>query len=73
MSQPRTFANKNYKNISRNDSSLKLGILDIINIKKKCIKGINIKHFSKALNISNINAKKTFSKTHRNSFGLFNK
>ena len=73
LSQPRTLANKNNKNISRNDSSLRLKILDIMNIKKKYIKGINIKNFSKALNISNINAKNTFSKTHRNSFGLFNK
>ena len=72
ISQPKTFVNKNNKIVSRNDSSLKLGILDIMNIKKK-LKGINIKNFSKALNISNINAKKTFSKTHRNSFGSFNK
>ena len=72
ISQPKTFVNKNNKIVSRNDSSLKLGILDIMNIKKK-LKGINIKNFSKALNISNINPKKTFSKTHRNSFGLFNK
>ena len=73
ISQPKTFVNKNNKIVSRNDSSLKLGILDIMNIKKKITKGINIKNFSKALNISNINAKKTFSKTHRNSFGSFNK
>ena len=72
ISQPKTFVNKNNKIVSRNDSSLKLGILDIMNIKKK-LKGINIKNFSKALNISNINPKKTFSKTHRNSFGSFNK
>ena len=73
ISQPKTFVNKNNKIVSRNDSSLKLGILDIMNIKKKITKGINIKNFSKALNISNINPKKTFSKTHRNSFGSFNK
>ena len=74
ISQPKTIRNKNNKcNVSRNDSSLKIGILDIMNIKKKDIKGINIKNFSKALNISNINAKKIFSKTHRNSFGLLNK
>ena len=73
ISQPKTIANKNNKNISRNDSSLKIGILDIMNIKKNDTKGINIKNFSKALNISNINSKNIFSKTHRNSFGLFNK
>ena len=74
VSQPKTIRNKNNKsNVSRNDSSLKIGILDIMNTKKKDIKGINIKNFSKALNISNINAKKIFSKTHRNSFGLLNK
>ena len=70
ISQPKTFRNKNNKNMSRNDSSLKIGILDIMNLKNKEIKGINIKNFSKALNISNINQKNIFSKTHRNSFVL---
>ena len=74
ISQPKTIANKNNnKNISRIDSSLKFGIIDMMNIKKKYIKGINIKNFSKALNLSNIAAKETFSKTHRNNFRLFNK
>ena len=73
ISQPKTITNKNSKGISRNESALKFGILDIMNIKKKKIKGININNFSKALNISNIKAKNTLSKTHRNNFGLFNK
>ena len=73
ISQPKTNANKNSKNASKNDSSLKIGILDIMNIKKNYIKGIQICNFSKVLNISNLNSKNTFSKTHRNSYGLFNK
>ena len=73
ISQPKTNINKSNKNISKNDSSLKLGISDIMNIKKKYIKGIHINNFSKVLNISNLNSKNTFSKAHRNSFGLFNK
>ena len=72
-SQPKTIYNKKIKNISRNDSSLRMGNLDILNIKKKYVKAINISNFSKALNVSNINSKNTFSKTHRSSFGLFNK
>ena len=73
ISQPKTISNKSNKSINRNNSSLKLGILDIMNIKKKYIKGINIKNFSKVLNISNINSKNGFSKTYRNSFGFLNK
>ena len=73
ISQPKTNINKSNENISKNDSSLKLGISDIMNIKKRYIKGIHINNFSKVLNISNLNSKNTFSKAHRNSFGLFNK
>ena len=72
-SQPKTISNKNNKTIIRNTSSLKLGILDIMNIKKKYIKKNNISNFSKVLNASNINMKNTFSKTYRNNYGLFNK
>ena len=73
ISQPKTISNKNNKSIIRNTSSLKLGILDIMNIKKKYINKINISNFSKVLNASNINMKKTFSKTYRNNYGHFNK
>ena len=73
ISQPKTISNKNNKSIIRNTSSLKLGILDIMNIKKKSIKKINISNFSKVLNASNINMKNTFSKTYRNNYGHFNK
>ena len=65
-SQTKTIVNKKKNNF--NDSSLKLGILDILNIKKNIIKGFNINNFSKVINGSNINSKNAFSKTHRNNF-----
>ena len=48
---------ENYNNISmnkisRNDSLSKLGFLDVVNMKKRVIKGINIKNFSKVLNVN---------------------
>ena len=73
-SQPKTIVSKGIKNMSRNDSSLKVGILDLVNSKKKYMKAFNISNFSKNLNnTSNLNAKNNFSKTHRSSLGLFNK
>jgi hypothetical protein len=70
VSQPKTNINR-YKNItSRNDSSLKVNMFDT---KRKYGNGICMNNFSKILNISNINSKNTFSKTHRGKFGLFNK
>ena len=65
-SQTKTIVNKKKSNY--NDSSLKIGILDIMNIKKNFAKGFNIGNFSKVLNGSNINQKNAFSKTHRNKF-----
>ena len=73
-SQPKTIVNKGIKYMSRNDSSLKVGILDLVNSKKKYMKAFNISNFSKNLNnTSNLNTKNNFSKTHRSSFGLINK
>ena len=73
-SQPKTIVSKGIKYISRNDSSLKVGILDLVNSKKKYMKAFNISNFSKNLNnTSNLNTKNNFSKTHRSSFGLINK
>lgn len=72
-SQPKTIVSKGIKYISRNDSSLKVGILDLVN-SKKYMKAFNISNFSKNLNnTSNLNTKNNFSKTHRSSFGLINK
>ena len=74
ISQPKTIVNKGIKYMSRNDSSLKVGILDLVNSKKKYMKAFNISNFSKNLNnTSNLNTKNNFSKTHRSSFGLINK
>ena len=73
-SQPKTIVSKGIKYISRNDSSLKVGILDLVNSKKKYMKAFNISNFSKNLNnTSNLNTKNNFSKTYRSSFGLINK
>lgn len=58
--------------MSRNDSSLKIGVSDALKIKHKNLKGINISSFSKITNFSNINIK-NISKTYRNSFGLHKK
>ena len=71
-SQPKTIVNKGIKYMSRNDSSLKVGILDLVNSKKKYMKAFNISNFSKNFNNTS-NLKNNFSKTHRSSFGLFNK
>ena len=72
ISQPKTIVNKGIKYMSRNDSSLKVGILDLVNSKKKYMKAFNISNFSK--NVNNTSSlKNNFSKTHRSSFGLFNK
>lgn len=38
--------------ISRNDSLSKLGFIDAVNVKKKVIKGIHIKNFSKIFNVN---------------------
>ena len=72
ISQPKTNFNKRIKNMSRNDSSLKIGVSDALKIKHKNLKGINICSFSKITNFSNINIK-NISKTYRNSFGLHKK
>ena len=62
-SQPKTIVSKGIKYISRNDSSLKVGILDLVNSKKKYMKAFNISNFSKNLNnTSNLNTKNNFSK-----------
>ena len=66
ISQPKTIVNKKDKHIHRNESCLKIGFLDMINISKKNFKGIN-NNFSKILNASNINGKNDSSKTHRNN------
>ena len=40
--------------ISKNDSMTKLGLLDLVNVKKKIVKGIHIKNFSQILNGNSI-------------------
>ena len=66
------FVNNKKKN--SNDSSLKLGFLDIMNIKKNLALGFNIKKFSKVLNVSNNNNQKNhFAKTYREKNILINK
>ena len=40
--------------ISKNDSMIKLGLLDLVNVKKKIVKGIHIKNFSQILNANTI-------------------
>ena len=69
-SQPKTIINQSSKNVSRNDSTLKLGVLDIINNRKNQAKNNNFNNFSKILNVSNNYSKNIFSKTHKNNFGL---
>ena len=44
-----------------------------MNIKKNFLKGFNINNFSKAINITNINSKNVFSKTHRSNYSGINK
>ena len=71
MSQTKTVINK--KKANPNASSYKIGILDIMNIKKNFAKGFNINDFSKVINCSNINSKNAFSKTLRGNFFNINK
>ena len=71
MSQTKTVINK--KKTNPNASSYKIGILDIMNIKKNFAKGFNINDFSKVINCSNINSKNAFSKTLRGNFFNINK
>jgi hypothetical protein len=71
MSQTKAIANKKKNN--PNISSYKIGILDIMNIKKNFAKGFNINDFSKVINCSNLNTKNIFSKTHRTNFSNINK
>ena len=68
ISQPKTDLSQRNKNISRNNSTLRLGILEMINMKNSKLKGINVNNISK-----NTNSKNKFSKTHRSCFGLYNK
>ena len=72
-SQTNSIISKKKKNL--NESSIKLGIMDIMNVKKNLLQGFNIKNFSKALNSSNIknNQKKNFSKTYRENYIFLNK
>ena len=72
-SQTNSIISKKKKNL--NESSIKLVIMDIMNIKKNLLQGFNIKNFSKALNSSNIknNQKKNFSKTYRENYIFLNK
>ena len=68
ISQPKTILSQRNKNSSRNNSSLRLGILDMMNIKNTKLKGVNANNFSKI-----INSKNSLSKTHRSCFGIYNK
>jgi hypothetical protein len=63
----------NKKKINQNNSIHKVGVLDIMNIKKNFVKGFNINNFSKIINSSNIVSKNTFVKTYRNNFSIINK
>ena len=69
QSQTKTVLNKKKKNL--NDSSIKLGLMDIMSVKKNLVPGFNIQNFSKVLNASNMN--NNISKTFRNSSGHINK
>ena len=44
--------NNSDQKLSKNESMTKLGFLDIMNVKKKIVKGIHIKNFSQILNIN---------------------
>ena len=64
------------KKKNMNDSSLKLGIQDIMNVKKNLAFGFNIKNFSKVIKASNNsynNPKNNFSKTYRENYVIINK
>ena len=63
----------NKKKNNQNTSINKIGILDIMNIKKNFVKGFNINNFSKIINSSNVVSKNTFAKTYRNNFSIINK
>jgi len=67
--------NNRKKNL--NDSALKLGIMDIMNVKKNLAQGFNIKNFSKVFNASNNNnynnPKYNFTKTYRENYVIINK
>ena len=63
----------NKKKSNQNTSIHKIGVLDIMNIKKNFVKGFNINNFSKIINSSNIVSKNTFAKTYRNNFSIINK
>ena len=65
LSQTKTFANKR-KTEFNNDFSMKSGMMEKSNVKRNFVIGFNIKNFSKVLNISNINPRDTFYKSHRN-------
>ena len=61
------------KKSNQTTSTYKIGVLDIMNIKKNFVKGFNINNFSKIINSSNIVPKNNFSKTYRNHFSVLNK
>ena len=61
------------KKSNQTTSTHKIGVLDIMNIKKNFVKGFNINNFSKIINSSNIVPKNNFSKTYRNHFSVLNK
>ena len=65
LSQTKTFANKRKAEFN-NDFSMKSGMMEKSNVKRNFVIGFNIKNFSKVLNISNINPRDTFYKSHRN-------
>ena len=72
-SQSNSIISKKTKNL--NESSIKLGIMDIMNVKKNLMNGFNIQNFSRALNSSHIknNQKNNFSKTYRENYIFLNK
>ena len=51
---------------------MKSGITDKTDIKRNFVIGFNIKNLSKVLNMSNINPKETFYKSHRNNLLIVN-
>ncbi len=71
LSQMKTFLNKK-KTEFNNNFSMKSGITDKTDIKRNFVIGFNIKNLSKVLNMSNINPKETFYKSHRNNLLIVN-
>ena len=69
--QSKTVVNKKKKNL--NESSLKLGIMDIMNVKKNLAFGFKIQNFAKVFNASHNNQKNTISKTYRSNYVFANK